>query len=131
VTGIPVKLHRPDAMLTVTEGLLAIRERRLVLEFQTKDDVFGVYRTDVETVEFLPDEVAAITFRKRLFGAEITIQAHSMQALEDVPGARQGQIRLKVRRRDRAQAQQLAEFLQQRLHELALEPGAETSGEFE
>ncbi len=116
--SIPVRIHTPDAVFTDTFGLLGIQEGRLVLEFESKDAFIGAYSSGVEGLEMLPDDVSSIEFKKGLFRARLYIRARSMKLFEKIPGAKHGTIQLRVKRKHRAQAEELAMFLQHRLAEL-------------
>ena len=116
--SIPVQLHTPDAILTETFGMLGLREGRLVLEFESKDAFIGAYSSGVAEIAMLPDDVSSISFKKGLFKAKLEIRGRSMKLFEKVPGNKQGTIILRIKRRDRADAAELAEFLQHRLVEL-------------
>lgn len=116
--SIPVQLHTPDAILTETFGMLGLREGRLVLEFESKDAFIGAYSSGVAEIAMLPDDVSSISFKKGLFKAKLEIRGRSMKLFEKVPGNKQGTIILRIKRRDRADAADLAEFLQHRLVEL-------------
>ncbi len=123
--SIPVQLHTPDSVITETFGLLGLQEGRLVLEFETKDSILGAYKSSVEELEMLPDDVSAIEYKKRMVKGEIRIHARSMKLFEKVPGAKLGTLRLIVKRKDRLQAQELVDYLQGRLEELQLQ-GSDT-----
>lgn len=117
--SIPVRLHTPDAVLTETYGLLGLEEGHLVLEYESKDAFIGAYSSGVEELRILPDDVSSIIFKKGVFKAKLVIHARSMKLLQKVPGAKHGQITLRVKRKHRDEAARLAMFLQHRLEELA------------
>lgn len=116
--SIPFRLHTPDAVFTETFGLLGLQEGCLVLEYETKDAFIGAYSSGVEELEVLPDDVSSITFKKGLFRTRLIINARSMKLFEKIPGAKHGKIILRIKRKHRAEAKQLAIFLQHRLEEL-------------
>ena len=116
-------------MVTESEGLIKFDEGRLVLEYQTKDAFFGTFRSEVKELEILPDEVSSITFRRGLVKTELTIRAKTMKKFGDVPGAKLGEVRLRFKKRDRAEATELAEFLQHRLDQLRDSRGRENMEE--
>jgi hypothetical protein len=127
--SIPVKLHTPDAVVTESEGLIKFEEGRLVLEYQTKDAFFGTFRSEVKELEIPPDDVSSITFKRGLFKTELMIRAKTMKKFGDVPGAKLGQVKLRFRKRHRAEAEELADFLEHRLQQIA-EAGDEEVTEF-
>jgi len=116
--SIPIRIHTPDAVFTETYGLLGLQEGCLVLEYETKDAFIGAYSSGVEELDILPDDVSSITFKKGLFKAKLIINARSMKLFEKIPGAKHGKIVFRVKRKHRADAKQLAMFLQHRLKEL-------------
>ncbi|UCG84789.1 MAG: hypothetical protein JSW71_12600 [Gemmatimonadota bacterium] len=128
--SIPVKLHTPDAMFTETHGAIRVEEGRLVLEFESKDAFFGVYRSGVQELEILPDDVASVHYVQNLFKAELILRATSLKKVGLVPGSKGGEIRLRFKRRHRAEAQQLATFLQRRLRELEFAQEADSAAEY-
>ncbi|UCD23712.1 MAG: hypothetical protein JSW51_11850 [Gemmatimonadota bacterium] len=119
--SIPVKFHTPDAMFTEAEGLVRFEDGRLVLEFETKDAFFGAYRSGVQELEIFPDDVAAVRYKPTLFKTELAIRARTMKKFESVPGNKLGEVKLRFKRRHRAEAEELASFLQHRLNELEVE----------
>ncbi len=124
--SIPVKLHTPDAMVTESEGLLKFESGRLVLEYETKDAFFGSFKSEVKEVPIMPDDVSDVRYRAGLFKTELAIRARSLKTFEKVPGAKNGEIRLRFKRQNRSQAEELAAFLQNRLEELAKPSHEET-----
>lgn len=125
-----MKLHTPDAMFTEAEGVIKIEGGQLVLEFESKDVFVGAYRSGVEELVILPDDVAWVGYKQSLFKAELTIRATSMKKVDFVPGSKAGEIRLRFKRKHRAEAQQLAAFLQRRLDELESGPDEDTTAEY-
>jgi hypothetical protein len=116
--SIPVQIHTPDAIFTETYGLLGLRDGRLVLEYESKDAFIGAYSSGVNELEILPDDVSSVTFKKGLVKGKLVISARRMKFFEKVPGNKHGAITLRVKRSHRADAEQLAMFLQHRLQEL-------------
>ncbi len=119
MVSIPTKLHTPDAVFTEAEGLVKLERGYLIIEFETKDALVGLYRSGVQEIAVLPDDITSIDFTRNLFKAELRIRARSMKTFDQVPGNKLGEIRLRFRRSHRDQAQELAAFLQHRLRELA------------
>jgi len=116
--SIPVRLHTPDAVFTESFGLLSLQEGCLVLEYESKDAFIGAYSSGVGELQIFPDDVSTIEFKKGLTKATLTIRAKSMKLFEKVPGAKLGALTLRIKRKHKAMAEQLALFLQHRLAEL-------------
>ncbi len=116
---IPFKPHDPDAMFTETEGLVQLYDDELVLQLETKDAFLGRFKRSNE-VRLPLDEISSVEFKAGWFRTQITVQAHSVQAVSDFPGSRLGSIRLRFRRKYREEAAQLAEMIEDSVHDLRI-----------
>ena len=88
------------------QGLIHIKKTSLVLEFEVKDAFGGFIKSDLKEIEIPFDEIESLSYKKGFWGAKILIEGNSMRTFEDVPGAEQGRCELKIKRKDRGQAQQ-------------------------
>ena len=113
--SVPCSYHDPDAAFTETEGLVHLEGFEVVLEFQTKDAVFGVFKGDVTEVRVPLDALSSVRFKRGILGAELALQGRDMKALGSVPTAKVGRVRLKFKRVNRDAAEELGRVLE-RLH---------------
>ena len=100
-------------------GLVRLEGGELVIEYQSKDAFIGAFKSDVKVVPLPLDLISTVKFKRRVFGARMTIQARDMKTLEGLPSATQGRIQLKFKRDVRDEAEQLANKLQQLIGGLA------------
>ena len=80
----------------------------LVLEYQVKDNLIGVVKSGVRTTLIPFDRIDEVDFRSNFIWTSLNIRVDSMQVVEDVPGAKQGKVSLKIPRRYRKEAAVLA-----------------------
>ena len=83
-----------------------IRKNRIVLEFEVKDTFGGFIKSDLKEIDIPFDEIESLTYKKGFWGATVRIEGNSMRTFEGIPGSEQGQCELKIKRKDRDQAQQ-------------------------
>ena len=101
-----------------TAGLVRVERDDVVFEYQTTD-ALGLSKSEVEVVTLPLDRLSSVKFKRGVFSAHILIQARDMKSLEKVPTSAQGSVRLYFKRRDRDDAEQLANIL----HALAEDTG--------
>lgn len=103
----PIPFHlEVNQGLAEAKGLIHIRKNCLLLEFEVKDVFGGFLKSDLNEIEIPFDEIESLTYKKGFWGAKLKIEGNSMRTFEDVPGSEQGQCTLKIKRKDRDQAQQ-------------------------
>jgi len=97
-----VRLEDTWAGLAQNAGLLRLDGETLVLEFETKAvDLMNLGATQHR----LPlAEVETCQWKPGWLGGKIQIATRSLGTLSGIPGAAQGQVTLKVSRKDRAAA---------------------------
>jgi hypothetical protein len=117
---VPLKVHDPDAIITKTEGVMQLYHDGLVLQLETRDAFIGHFK---RTNEFhIPlDEISSVDFRRRWYGASLTLQVRDIMVIAEIPGAKLGQLRLKFRRRHRDEAENLVTILKDSLYDLQLD----------
>jgi hypothetical protein len=93
--------------LSETQGLLSCDGRNLVIEYRIADTVIGLVKTSSKELAIPLASIRSIKCRKRFFGfvCSIVIATMSQQVLDELLGSMQGRIELKIRRRDRARAE--------------------------
>ena len=108
VESLPFRF--PDTLggLKRSGGVLRAEADGLVLESQTRDGLFGVIKSGVKKVAIPFDRIDEVPLRSNLFRTELEIRVSSMELAADVPGSKHGTIRLKVPRRYRTEAREMA-----------------------
>jgi len=127
-TEYSVKFTCPDANDFVdASGLLRYDTLGLHLEFQSKDAIFGVIKSDVKTRLILLSQIRDIKYKKSWFSHYLILQAKDMKTLRDVPGATSGEVRLKIKKTDVPEAKSLASRLSLTLSEIRIKRLVEES----
>lgn len=103
-------------------GLLRVRQRSLLIEFQTLENILGLVKSRIRHIEIPISEMASAAFEPHFFrGGELILRALSLKTFQKFPGSLQGVCHLRVARRDRALAEDLVVQLQLRMAEVQLE----------
>lgn len=105
---VPVTLPESWGGFATNRGLLRLDGDNLVIEFQTKDGMFEVPLSDIRQVTLPLGALATFAWKPGWFGGAFLLTAAGLGLMRDLPGGDQGRLRLKVKRADRAAAEQLA-----------------------
>ena len=104
-------LHYEDLYggLADCHGLIRLDGKDLCLDFQIKDKVVGLLKSDVKEVRIPIRELSSVRLERRWFGlsTRLLIQSASLEPVQDVPGMIQGRLLLGIARRDRPAAERL------------------------
>ena len=106
--SIPVKFPEIYEGLADAEGVLRISPDALTLEYQVKDNLLGVVKSGVNTVVIPFDNIDEVDFRSNFFWTRLNIRVDSLQIVGDVPAVKQGRVRLKIPRRYKREAAEIA-----------------------
>jgi len=106
--SVPFHFSEIYGGLADSEGLLSISSDALTLEFQIKDGLIGAFKSRVKRVELPFAQIREVQLQSNMLGANLTVVADSMQLVEDVPNAKQGEFKVKFPRSHRRQAAVLA-----------------------
>ncbi len=113
MSPVSVSIGFPSVLpLAKCEGLLRIEDGDLVLEYQTKDAVVGILKSNVREARIPRDMLASVTIRKEGwfgFGTKVVIHTTRMQPVPgtDIPGMTQGRLVLDVARENAPAAEKL------------------------
>ncbi len=106
--SIPVRFPEIYQGLADAEGMLRISEDDLTLEYQVKDNLLGVMKSAVSAAVIPFDHIDEVDFRSNFLRTILNIRVDSMQIVDDVPGAKQGIVSLKIARRYKKEAALIA-----------------------
>lgn len=113
--SVPCYYYDPDAALTETQGIVHLEGFDIVMQFETKDVFFQVFKSGTKEVRLSMEEISTVRFKRGFFGrAEVRIQARDIMSVKDVP-AKAGLIRLKFKRANRELGEALAGMLEEAL----------------
>jgi hypothetical protein len=102
------------------EGILRVEKGKLHFEFHKKDAVMEVVKSGVKTAEIDLKDIDLIEYKKKLFGARLIIHAKRATVFEDLPGNDLTTRTLKVKRKHRDIAANIASNLNLYLSERKL-----------
>lgn len=103
---IPFHLSNVNHGLAEVQGLIHIKNNHLILEFEVKDAFGGFIKSDLKEIDIPFDEIESLTYKKGFWGGTVKIEGNSMRTFEEIPESEQGRCELKIKRKDRDQAQQ-------------------------
>lgn len=109
--SIPFSL--PDAYggMAEADGILQFDGISLLLEFQVKDAIFGVIKSEVKKIALNADDIAAVQFKRKVFKGLITLRSHTVNAISDVPGQKGGEVRITIKKKYCEDAEELISAL--------------------
>jgi hypothetical protein len=102
---IPFHLSNVNHGLAEVQGLIHIKKNHLILEFEIKDALGGFIKSDLKEIDIPFDEIESLTYKKGLWGASVKIEGNSMRTFEEIPESEQGRCELKIKRKDRNEAE--------------------------
>jgi hypothetical protein len=105
---IPFTIPNLYADFAEAKGVMHFEQNDLILEFQTKDTVLGLIKSDVKEERIALEDLHSVGFNKKFFKGELIIKARKMHVLGKIPGSEQGEITLIIARKDRDAAAQFA-----------------------
>lgn len=106
--SIPVKFPEIYEGLADAEGVLRMSSEALTLEYQVKDNLLGVVKSGVNTAVIPFDHIDEVDFRSNFLWTRLNIRVDSLQIVGDIPGAKQGKVILKIPRRYKRGAAEIA-----------------------
>ena len=132
MTSVPFSIGNVFGGLGVAKGVLRNEADDLVLEFQLKDGVLGLLKSDVKTVRLPIGSIEEVSLHRmwsdplHLLGRgswHLRIRAMHLHSVADIPGQDEDGFRLTVSRQYRMAAQVLIsevelEVLETRLREI-------------
>lgn len=90
------------------EGILRLENDTLCFEFHKKDGVMEIVKTDLKTVEIPLADIDLVEYKKKLFGARLIFHAKRASVFEHLPGNELTTRTLKVKRKYRDIAANIA-----------------------
>jgi hypothetical protein len=101
-------------------GQITSHRDRLVIEFEKKDAILGLYQTAIETVEVPLGMVLSLELKKGWFNTKLTLSARQIKAIEELPGRNGRDWTVTIRKKDREAAADLVSVTNMQLSELRL-----------
>jgi len=113
----PVTFTIPDIYnsLAQASGVAIIENNEFVLEYETKDSLFGIIKSGVKEIRVPLRDIARARLTRQFWSTKLTLQSHRLKTFEDFPGHKGGTIQLIFDREARAASERLAAVLSKRI----------------
>ena len=89
--------------LAESKGLAKATASELALEFVIKDNVLNVFKSGIREIRVPQSEIDLIRLERGWFRDKLRIRFRSIKWLSELPGCHDGEVTLRVARRDREQ----------------------------
>lgn len=119
--SVPFEISDINHGLQVAKGLFRLDKDGIELEFEIQDGIIGIIKSGVRTVHLNYADLESITYKKGWFSAKIVLEGTSMRVFEDLPGSEQGTCKLKVKRKNRPEAEKIISTARMHLSEYKLD----------
>ena len=90
------------------EGILRVESGKLTFEFQKKDGILEAIKSSIQTAEIDLADIDLIEYKKKLFGARLILHAKRAVVFQDIPGEDLTTRTLKIKKKHREIAANLA-----------------------
>ena len=95
------------ARLAKSDGLLRFDGTALLLEFESRDALVGLLKSDLREVRIPIAEINAIDLHKGFFSSTLDVQTSTLRATRGIPGSSHGRFSLSLSRKDTPAAELL------------------------
>lgn len=99
--SIPFYNDEVYAGFAVQNGLIHIDSNFLTIEFETKDAVFKVVTSGLQTIRIPLNGIQSVEYKKGFFSSKIIITTKSLKYLSNIPGNESNSITFKIKKKDR------------------------------
>lgn len=99
----------------LSEGVVWVEDDGLMLEFRTRDAVFGLLKGDVKELRLPWSELREVEHLAVAFRARLRIRTKRMSVLAELPGADGAEVVLRFKSRDREALRELSMAAQRHL----------------
>lgn len=115
--SIPFKISDVFMDLAEVEGMLSLEGDNLIIEYQTKDGILGILKTQLKELRISVGDLDSIEYRKKVLKGLVDIRGKKMSVFANFPGSQHGNIRLKINKDHRDAAEQFVEDVSLRISE--------------
>ena len=120
MASVPFSVPNLHGGFATARGIVRLEPEHLVLEFDVRDDLVGVFNSSVSQVRIPLTEVESLKLSKRLWWTSLVVRTKSMTVIADVPGRSHEGFRLNIARKYRDDAAALAADVDLRIAEIRL-----------
>jgi hypothetical protein len=102
--SLPFKIKKVFEGLAETNGIISLENDQLKIEFQTKDSIFGVLKSQVKDVKVPLNEIEDVVLKKGYFKKNLYIRLSGLSASAKIPNQDSGEIKVSIDRKHMAAA---------------------------
>lgn len=107
--------------LAEVSGMLRLERKKLILEYQVKDALVGMIKSDPKELQIPFDNLLEVEYKLNWVLSRFKLHINSMHILGKFPVGKDGVITLKIKRKQKKTAQELASTINLKLSEHRLE----------
>ena len=107
--------------LAEVQGILHVKREELVLEFHVQDSFFGALKSGTKRLAISYLDLAKVTYQRNWFKSRLELKLKRLDQLKKFPGAKDGLITLKIKRRYKTETEDIETYANLRIAEMGLE----------
>ncbi len=98
--SIPIKLNDSFEGFAESKGLLLLKNGAVIIQFQTKDAILGMVKSDLKNVDIPLENLIEISYKKSIFGNKLILLVDNLSFVELLPSSDSNEIVLSIARKD-------------------------------
>ena len=103
------------------DGILHVEPNHLILEFVVQDSLFGALKSGAKEIRVPYNEMHGMKYVRGLFKSHLELKIKSLRTLRRFPGAKDGCLTCKIKRRFKEEAEDITNYVNLRIAEIGLE----------
>ncbi|MEM6343915.1 MAG: hypothetical protein AAF927_08545 [Bacteroidota bacterium] len=107
--------------LAAVSGMMRLGKNQLILEYQVKDALVGMLKSEPKELVIPFENLVEVVYKLNWAVSRFKIQVNSMHILGKFPVGKEGVITLKIKRKQKQAAKELASSINLKLSEYRLE----------
>jgi hypothetical protein len=105
--SVPFRITEVYHGLAECHGILHLSEKGLILEFETRDSILEIIKSNLKRVFIDYNALKNIELKKTMFSTKIFLKAYSMQTFSQIPGTKDAMVELKIDKNNKEEAIEL------------------------
>ncbi len=118
---LPIAMSEVYSGFAEANGLMYVAKDTLIIEFLVKDAFIGVVKSKPKRIHLPFKEIVSIEYKRNIFISRVLLRVASIDYMDSIPGDHKGEIKLKVKRKDKELALRLVSHINLRISEIRLD----------
>ena len=119
--SVPFKSDDLYSGFAEMSGMLHVERTHLELEFEVRDSIMGVLKSGAKELKLSYHDLDRAVYKKTWFTSRFQIFVKRMKTVSDFPGAKDGCIELKIKRKHKDALDEMETYVNLRIAEMGLE----------